>query len=217
MSRQPQQLPVLAMALALYLGVGIMSKQLSLMCVGLFYGVLNNRNRKYLIGVVSVRSIIAIIYGFYHMEALYAAVVEIVDASRNMPFTFKRSVGLLDINLPDWAYPIIAIILLIIMIVLIISTLPIVIMQVMSYASTYMVLAIGTPIYYPGLTMWDLLDKIRASDDVTVLTELLRPFIPWTITITSIFYTVGIPTLTFIYLKWIGFYKRIPNSWVSMS
>lgn len=208
-----KDLPTLALGLALYLSVGIISEELSLMSVGLFYGVLSSTSRKYLIGVVSVRSILTLMRGFYSMELIYSTIGETLRTVQG--FNFERTVESMNIDLPIWAYWIILIIFLIVMIVMVIAMLPILIMQIVQYICTYVVLYIGTPIFYPGWTFWDLMNTASAADDSVVAMELFKPFVPWMFVTSLMFYIIGIPTLTFIYLRWIGFYKRIPKSWVN--
>lgn len=225
MATNRQDIPVLALGLSLYFSVGLISEELSLMCVGLFYGVLGSRGRRYLIGVVSFRSILSVMRSFYRMQVFYATVGEIlwaVRAGSSIPF----NISLPNINLsipgsvsnmvvPEWVYMVAGIILLAITIAVMILTLPILITNIVMWISTYIVLFIGTPIFYPGTTVWELIKMIQDAEDQAVIMELIRPFVPWMFVVTYIFYIVGIPSLTFLYLKWIGFYRRIPNAWVN--
>ena len=62
-----------------------------------------------------------------------------------------------------------AIIVLIALVVVVILALPIIIMRIMMWMVTYIVLFIGTPIFYPGTTMWQLIERIQVLEDPAVL------------------------------------------------
>jgi len=218
MTQIRQELPVLALGLSLYFSVGLISEELSLMCVGLFYGVLGSRSRRHLIGVVSLRSILTVMRSFYSMQVMYTTITSVLGVGKGALYNISLpSVGLnipdsvSNIVAPEWVYIAASIVLLVIMIAIVILTLPIIVMQMVQYVSMFIVFYIGTPIFYPGTTMWQLMAKIQATEDPAVMLELIRPFVPWLFVTTYIFYVVGIPTLTYLYLKWIGFYKRIPG------
>lgn len=150
------------------------------------------------------------------MEVIYSTIGEVLVTARDIPFSFETSIKSMDINLPMWVYGVILVIVLVVVIVVVVALLPVLVMLIVRYVVTYMVFAIGTPIFYPGWTMWDLFEKSRMANDPVILMELFRPFVPWMLVTSSTFYIIGIPTLTFIYLRWIGFYKRIPKSWVNL-
>lgn len=218
MKNNTRDLVLLALCLSIFFAGSLISNEIPLLAVGLFFGLLSRKYRVYLFTIIitttiatSFRSSIRIGYIISRSFDIRNIIIQYVDSNSTSPITVP--VWITNLHLPNWLGWVGTIIIIITFVVLIVALIailiPAILITLFFSLTWYTFLCFVKPIYFPEYTILQLIELVQTDEQQFI--SLLGHMLPWYLMYANIVVTISIPMLTYLFLKWIGFYKRIPK------
>lgn len=210
---------LLAICLSIFFTGRLVGGDISLLAVGLFFGLLSSRYRLYLYSIVMVTTVATSYRSAVRFAYLFPSIIKSKDiigefiggnhTLENFPITLPE--WLINIQLPIWLSWLGTILMLVFLIVVIILVLlPALILAGFSAFTWITFFYLTKPILFPEYTLSKFANLITTDEELFF--SMLGQVMPWYLMYSSIVATFTIPLVFYLFLKKVGFYKRIPGA-----